>query len=177
VPVVAAAEAVRMTTIAPAVPASYHLPTELFAATAIWIAAVGAGVTEALVHVFLMPDPPTGPQLLMRGAIYAFVLALVAALPTGRAAARWALAVLLGGIGTLSLVVEPVGALLAGADPVAYLATADGPTLLVVALRVLHLAAVIAAMVLMFRPRSSAFIRARAAQRAAVGTAGWAPKA
>ena len=78
-----------------------RLPTELFAATAIWIGAVGAGVTEALVHVFLMPDPPTGPQLLVRGAVYAVVLALVLALPTGRAVVRWALAVLLGGVGTL----------------------------------------------------------------------------
>jgi len=146
-----------------------HLPTELFAATAIWIGAVGAGVTEALVHVFLMPDPPTGPQLLMRGAVYAVVLALVLALPTGRAAIRWALALLLGGIGTLSLVAEPASWLAAGGDPAAFLAAADGPTLLVVALRVLHLAAVIAAMVLMFRPRSSAFFRARAAKRAAVG--------
>jgi hypothetical protein len=146
-----------------------RLPTELFAATAIWIGAVGAGVTEALVHVFLMPDPPTGPQLLMRGAIYAVVLALVLALPTGRAVVRWALAVVLGGVGTLSLVAEPVGWLAAGGDPAGFLATADGPTLLVVALRALHLAAVIAAMVLMFRPQSSAFIRARAAKRAAVG--------
>jgi hypothetical protein len=146
-----------------------RLPTELFAATAIWIGAVGAGVTEALVHVFLMPDPPTGPQLLVRGAVYAVVLALVLALPTGRAVVRWALAVVLGGVGTLSLVAEPVGWLVAGGDPAGFLATADGPTLLVVALRSLHLATVIAAMVLMFRPRSSAFIRARTAQRAAVG--------
>ena len=146
-----------------------RLPTELFAATAIWIGAVGAGVTEALVHLFLMPDPPTGPQLLVRGAIYAVVLALVLALPTGRAVVRWALAVVLGGLGTLSLVAEPVGWLAAGGDPAGFLTTADGPTLLVVALRTLHLAAVIAAMVLMFRPRSSAFIRARTAKRAAVG--------
>jgi hypothetical protein len=146
-----------------------HLPTELFAATAIWIGAVGAGVTEALVYVFLMPDPPGGAQLAARGAVYAGVLALVLALPTGRAVVRWALAVLLGGIGTLSLVAEPASWLAAGGDPVGFLATADGPTLLVVALRALHLAAVIAAMVLMFRPRSTAFVHARAAQRAAVG--------
>jgi hypothetical protein len=66
-------------------------------------------------------------------------------------------------------VIEPAGWLAAGGDPAGFLTTADGPTLLVVALRVLHLAAVIAAMVLMFRPRSTAFIRARAAQRAAAG--------
>jgi hypothetical protein len=158
-----------MTTTAAATGSTDRLPAELSAATAIWVGAVGAGVTEALVHAFLMPDPPTGAQLLVRGAIYAVVLALVLALPTGRAAARWALAVLLGGVGTLSLVIEPAGWLAAGGDPVGFLTTADGPTLLVVALRVLHLAAVIAAMVLMFRPRSTAFIRARAAQRAAAG--------
>ncbi|MGI5129446.1 hypothetical protein ACQEVB_21755 [Pseudonocardia sp. CA-107938] len=156
-----------MTTTAPA-PA--RLPTELLAATSIWIAAVGAGVAEALVNVFLMPDPPSTTQLLVRGTIYAGVLALILTLPTGRAAVRWALALLLGVVGTLSLVFEPIGWLADGGDVAAFLATADGPTLLVVALRVLHLAAVAAAMVLMFRPRAGAYVRARTAERrAAVG--------
>ncbi len=144
-----------------------RVPTALFAATSIWIAAVGAGVVEVIVRIFLLPDPPTGPQVVVRSLVYAAVVGLVLLLPSGRNAVRWALAVLLGGIGTLSLVIEPVQWLVGGGDAAAFLATADTPSLLVTALRVLHLAAVAAAMVLMFRPRATAYIRACTAERRA----------
>lgn len=134
-------------------------PHAVTVATVAWFAAIAAGVVEALVHVVLLPDPPTGAQLLTRFGIYTAVAVLVAALPSGRNAVRWALAVLLGGIGTLSLVVEPVGWLAAGGDPVGYLGAADGPTVLVVAVRLLHLVAVGAAMALMFRPSATAYFR------------------
>ncbi len=77
-----------------------------------WLTAVAAGAVEALVRMVL-PDPPTPGQLAGRFAIYAVVVALVLALRTGRNAVRWALAVLLGGVGTLSLVIEPLSWLLA----------------------------------------------------------------
>ncbi len=64
---------------------------------------------------------------------------------------------LLGGVGTLSLVIEPLSWLLAGGSPTAFLTTADGPALLVAGLRVVHLVAVLTALVLMFRPRANAF--------------------
>lgn len=123
-----------------------------------WLTAITAGVLETLVRIVL-PDPPTPGQLAARFAIYTVVVALVLALRTGRNAIRWALAVLLGGIGTLSLVMEPLSWLLAGGSPAEFLATADGPTLLIVALRVAHLVAVFAALVLMFRPRANVFFR------------------
>jgi hypothetical protein len=123
-----------------------------------WLTAVTAGVLEALVRIVL-PDSPTPGQLAARFAIYAVVVVLVLALRTGRNAIRWVLAVLLGGIGTLSLVVEPLSWLLVGGSPAAFLATADGPTLLIVGLRVAHLIAVFAALVLMFRPRANLFFR------------------
>jgi hypothetical protein len=65
--------------------------------------------------------------------------------------------VLLGGIGTLSLVVEPLSWLAVGGSPTAFLATVDGPTLLITGLRVAHTAAVLAALVLLFRPPATAF--------------------
>lgn len=155
-----------MTTISPAGDrATDRVPTVLLAATSIWIAAVGAGAVETIVRIYLLPDPPTGPQVVVRSVVYAAVVGLVLLLPTGRNAVRWALAVLLGGIGTLSLVVEPVQWLLDGGAPAAFLAAADTPTLLVTALRVLHLACVGAALVLMFRPRASAYVRARTVER------------
>lgn len=120
-----------------------------------WLTAVAAGAVEALVRMVL-PDPPTPGRF----AIYAVVVALVLALRTGRNAVRWALAVLLGGVGTLSLVIEPLSWLLADGSPTAFLTTADDPALLVAGLRVVHLVAVLTALVLMFRPRANAFFRA-----------------
>lgn len=124
-----------------------------------WLTAVAAGVAEALVRIVL-PDPPTPGQLTARFAIYAVIVALVLALRTGRNAVRWALAVLLGGFGTVSLVIEPLSWLLAGGSPTAFLTTADGSTLLVTGLRIVHLVAVLAALILMFRPRANEFFRA-----------------
>jgi hypothetical protein len=56
-----------------------------------------------------------------------------------------------------------------GASPVAYLADAGVPDLAVVALRVVHLAAVVVALVLMFRPEANAFFSSRRPDRRASG--------
>jgi hypothetical protein len=123
-----------------------------------WLLAIAAGAAEALVRLAL-PEPPTATDLAVRFAIYATLVVLVLVLRTGSNRVRWTLAVLLGGLGTLSLVIEPLSWLLDGGSPTAFLATADGPTLLVIGLRVLHIAAVVAAMVAMFRPGANAFFR------------------
>lgn len=129
-----------------------------------WLAAIAAGVAEALARIWL-PEPPTSGQLAVRFAIYVGLVALVLALLSGRSAVRWAVAVLLGGVGTLSLVMEPLSWLLTGGSPFAYLTTADAPTRLLVGLRVAHLAAVLVALALMFRPRANEFFRAAAPPR------------
>jgi hypothetical protein len=95
--------------------------------------------------------------LAFAAAVYAVVVALVLSLRTGRDAVRWTLAVLLGVVGTASLVVEPLAWLASGASPVEYLAGAGVGDLAIVALRVVPLAAVVVALVLMFRPASNAF--------------------
>jgi hypothetical protein len=133
-------------------------PPPVHASVRLWLAAIAAGAAEALVWL-LLPEPPTLAQLGVRFAIYTGLAVLVLALYTGRNAVRWAVAALLGGIGTLSLVVEPVSWLAAGGDPVAFLTSADGPTVLVIVLRLLHVAAVLAAATLLFRPASGAFFR------------------
>jgi hypothetical protein len=133
-------------------------PEPVHLAVWLWLGAVAAGAGEALVRL-LLPEPPTLGQLGIRFAIYTGLAALVLALYTGRNNVRWAVAALLGGIGTLSLVVEPVSWLVAGGDPVAFLTTADVPTVLIALLRVLHVAAVLTALALMFRPASTAFFR------------------
>jgi hypothetical protein len=126
----------------------------------LWLGAIAMGAAEAAVRL-LLPEPPTPAQLGVRFAIYTALTVLVLALHTGRNAVRWAVAVLLGGIGTLSLVVEPLGWLLAGGSPTAFIATADGPTLLVTGLRTLHIAAVAVALALLFRPSATRYFRSR----------------
>ncbi|OZM79246.1 hypothetical protein [Pseudonocardia sp. MH-G8] len=126
----------------------------------LWLTAIAAGALEALVYL-LGAEPPTPPQLAARFTIYAVLAALVLCLRTGRNAARWAVAVLLGGIGTVSLVSEPVTWLLAGGAPAEFLAAAEVPTLIGAGLRVAHVVAVLTALVLMFRPAANAWFRRR----------------
>jgi hypothetical protein len=140
--------------------AARPVPGTVSLSVLLWLAAVGAGAAEALVHLFT-PVAPTLPALAARFGVYAVLTVLVLALRTGRNAVRWALAVLLGGIGTLSLVVEPVTWLLAGGSPAAFLAAADVPTLVAAGLRVAHVVAVVSALVLMFRPSANAWFRTR----------------
>lgn len=123
-----------------------------------WLTAVAAGVAESLVRLVL-PEPPTSGELAGRAAIYAAVVALVLALRTGRNSVRWLLAVLLGGLGTTSLVIEPVSWLLGGGSVGQFLAGATAPMLVAAGLRVGHLLAVLTALILMFRPAASAFFR------------------
>lgn len=132
------------------------VPGAVTLSIAVWLSAILAGVVEALVHRWL-PDPPSGGALAVRFGIYLVLAVLVLSLRSGRNAVRLAVALLLGGLGTLSLLVEPVTWLLDGGSPVAFLAAADTATLLATALRVLHLVAVAVALVLMFRPSASAF--------------------
>ncbi|WP_433784298.1 hypothetical protein ACQPX6_29250 [Actinomycetospora sp. CA-101289] len=147
-----------MPILASSVPSAPSVPRPVRAAVVVWLAAVGAGVAETLVHL-TGPDAPGPGAVAVRAAVYAVVVALVLALRTGRDAVRWSLALLLGVVGTASLVVEPLTWLAAGGSPVEYLAGAGVADLAIVALRVLHLATVAVALVLMFRPAANAFFR------------------
>jgi hypothetical protein len=135
-------------------------PAAVQMSVVLWLAAIGAGAAEALVHL-LLPEPPTLTQLAARFGIYAVLTVLVLALRTGRDVVRWTVAVLLGGFGTVSLVIEPVTWLLAGGSPGLFLVTADAPALVAATLRTAHLVAVFSAVVLMVRPAANAWFRAR----------------
>jgi hypothetical protein len=71
------------------------------------------------------------------------------------------LAVLYGGFGTLSLVIGPVTWLAEGGSLADAVAAADLGSWLFAASRVVHVGAVIAALVLMFHPAANAYILAR----------------
>jgi hypothetical protein len=125
------------------------------------LTAVVLGVVETVVRLVL-PDPPTAGEFVARAVVYGLVVVLVLALASGRPVVRAAVAVLLGGVGTLSLIVEPMEWLSAGGSPAAFLAAADGPTLMVVGVRAAHLVAVLVGLVAMFHPDVNAYVRRRA---------------
>ncbi|ANY09546.1 hypothetical protein [Pseudonocardia sp. HH130630-07] len=133
-------------------------PAAVRQSVVLWLGAILAGVAEALVHL-AGPVPPTGPELAVRAGIYLVLAVLVLQLHTGRDAIRWTVVVVLGVFGTLSLVVEPFRALLAGASAAEFLVAASGPELLAAALRALHVAEVLAALVLLFHPAARRFFR------------------
>lgn len=135
-------------------------PAAVRLSVALWLVAIGLGATEALVRLTLS-EPPTPAQLAARFVTYAVLVVLVLALRAGHNLVRWTVTVLLGGVGTFSLVADPVSWLLAGGSPLVFVTGADGPTLVVAALRAAHLAAVLAALALLFDSTADSFFRPR----------------
>ncbi|MDQ4118581.1 MAG: hypothetical protein M3235_16695 [Actinomycetota bacterium] len=117
-------------------------------------------MAEALVRI-ASPEPPAPDELAVRFGIYLVLAVLVLALRRGVDAVRWTVAVLLGGLGTLSLVAEPIGYLAGGGSVGAFLATAHGAELVAAGLRSLHVLEVPAALALLFHPSATAFFRRR----------------
>jgi hypothetical protein len=91
------------------------------------------------------PLPAAGVRL----ASYAALALVMYRMRVGKNWARWTLALLLGIVGTLSLVGEPIGWLTNGTDVSAA----------IVAARVAHLLCVLVAVPLMFVPSANAFFR------------------
>lgn len=138
-------------------------PAVLQLSVVCWVGAVSAGGVESVLHAaqaFTSSSVSVFTvlaQLLVRATLYAGVLAVVAQLWQGRNWARWTLAVLLGGVGTASLVAGPVLWLIEGHRLGELRPDAEFLTFALV--RLLHLTAVWAALVLMFRPAAKAYLR------------------
>jgi hypothetical protein len=141
------------------------IPAQLQASVRLWLLAIAAGLFETAIVVVEATSGQVGSAEVAVGVavrLLAFTgLAYLATrLGQGRSWARVALAVLYGGLGTLSLVLGPVSWLAEGgslSDAVAEVELGSG---LFAASRVVHLGAVIAAVVLMFHPAASAYLRA-----------------
>ena len=73
---------------------------------------------------------------------------------------------LYGGFGTLSLVIGPITWLAEGGSLADAIAAADLGSVLFAASRLVHLGAIIAALILMFHPATNAYIRAMRRTRA-----------
>jgi hypothetical protein len=126
----------------------------------LWLTAVAAGVAETAIRVIgsLAGGPQSG-GLLVRAVIYAVAVYVITRMRIGKRWARLTLAVVLGGIGTLSLVIDPISWLAAGNRLGEVFAQADLLFVFVAPIRAVHLAAVIAASVLMFLPAANDYFR------------------
>ncbi|MCO1577573.1 hypothetical protein M8C13_17585 [Crossiella sp. SN42] len=139
------------------------VPVAVRRAAALWFVAVGAGVVETVLG--MIEHQPTFAEAVVpvgvRIAVTAVLVPIILALHRGRGWARIALALLLGVLGMLSLVVEPISWLAEGNDPIAVFAGADAGFLMFAAVRALHIVAVLGASALMFAPGANAWFRRR----------------
>lgn len=142
-------------------------PTVVRAATVAWVTAVGAGAVEAvgMAVAWVLGEVPglSGGALAaglgMRAVIYTVVLLVVSRFWQGRNWARVTLAVGLGVVGMLSLVMEPISWLAEGHSLADALSSASVGLALTIAIRALHVAAVLVGCALMFRPEANRYFR------------------
>ena len=142
------------------------VPKQLQTSFRLWLVAVAAGLFETTLVVVDATDGSVGSASQVAAGVAVRLLVFTAAvylatqLRQGRNWARVALAVLLGGVGTLSLVIGPVTWLAQGGSLADAMAAADLGSVLFAASRVVHLGAVIAALIQMFHPAANAYIHA-----------------
>jgi hypothetical protein len=142
------------------------VPREVRVSFLLWLTAVAMGVLETVIRViYSLSGGPDSSGLLVRVIVYAVAVYVIAQMRSGKEWARLTLAVLLGGIGTLSLVVDPISWLATGNAPGEIFAQADSLFYFVAPIRVVHLAAVIAALVFMFLPAANTYFRASGSDR------------
>jgi len=139
------------------------VPGAVRTAFLLWLVAVGAGVAETVVRVgdSLAAGAGTGVGgVVIRAVVYTAVIYVATRMRAGKRWARDTLAVGLGVVGTLSLVIDPISWLAAGNSPGEVFADADLLFAFVAPIRVVHLAAVVGALVYMYRPAAGAYFRA-----------------
>jgi hypothetical protein len=153
-------------------PAAARPPTQLRASFWLWLIAVAAGLFETTLVVIDATAGEVGSAAEVAVGVSIRLLAftglvyLAAQLRQGQNWARIALTVLYGGFGTLSLVIGPASWLAEGGSLAGAVEAADLGSVLFAASRLVHLAAIIAALILMFHPATNAYIRERRRNRA-----------
>ena len=142
------------------------LPREVRASLLLWLTAVAAGVVETIIRVIYSLSWSNGggeadlTGVVIRVIVYTVVIYIILQMRLGKRWARTTLAVLLGGIGTLSLVIDPILWLAGGNALREVVAQANLLFYMVAPIRAVHLAAVIAALVFMFLPAANTYFRA-----------------
>lgn len=146
------------------------MPTEVRTSFLLWLTAIAAGVFETVVVILDALAGPGGGSGLIAGvalrlAVFLVAIHVITQMALGRNWARITLAVLLGGLGTLSLVVGPMQWLAAGHSLPDALAGAGPVSLLFGTSRVVHVVAVLTATAYMFRPAANRYFRTGARRR------------
>jgi len=142
------------------------VPREVQVSFLLWLTAVAAGVVETIVRVIysLTVGSSSGGEadvtgLAIRMIVYIVVVYIIAQMRLGKRWARLTLAVLLGGIGTLSLVVDPILWLAGGNSLSEVFKEADLLFFIIAPIRIVHLGAVVTALVFMFLPSANTYFR------------------
>jgi hypothetical protein len=148
------------------------VPKAVQASFLLWLTAVAAGVLETTIRVIdaLAMGWASGSGgeadltgaisgVLIRVIVYTLVVYIITRMRRGKRWARLTLAVLLGGIGILSLVIDPISWLAGGNSLSEVFTEADLLFFLIAPIRTVHLVAVIAALVLMFLPSANTYFR------------------
>jgi hypothetical protein len=155
------------------------VPKEVQASFLLWLTAVAAGVLETIIRVVdaLLVGSASGSggeadlisaisNVVIRVIVYTLVVYIITRMRLGKRWARVTLAVLLGAIGTLSLVIDPISWLAGGNSLSEVFTEANLLFFLIAPIRTIHLAAVIAALVFMFLPVANTYFRgSRSARR------------
>lgn len=164
------------TTLRPAPPdhrRSDRPPVAVTGAAAALALALVAGIVEALARAAGSGPTDVATALLgflPRLVLYGVVAGVIRQLLHGRRWALWALLVGIGGLGTASLVLDPVIWLSSGPDVGEALAGWDALEWFAAAARALHLAAVLTAVVLLLRPATWHFVRRQQRPRQCPGS-------
>jgi hypothetical protein len=135
------------------------VPKEVQASFLLWLTAVGAGVLETIIRIIdalaigwvsgsggEMDVTGVISGVIIRVIVYALVVYIITRMRLGNRWARLTLAVLLGVIGTLSLVIDPISWLAGGNSLSEVFTEANLLFFLIAPIRTVHLAAVITAL-------------------------------
>jgi len=148
------------------------VPKAVQASFLLWLTAVAAGVLETIIRIIDAlaigwasgnggETDVTGviSGVVIRVIVYTLVVYIITRMRLGKRWARLTLAVLLGVIGTLSLIIDPISWLAGGNSLSEVFTQADLLFFLIAPIRTIHLAAVIATLVLMFLPSANTYFR------------------
>ncbi|MFE2322320.1 hypothetical protein ACFXD5_00055 [Streptomyces sp. NPDC059385] len=142
-------------------------PAPIRTAYALWLTAVAAGAFETVLAIGRMVADGTasageiGVGLAVRLSVFTAAVLIARRMRDGARWARITLALGLGVLGTASMVAQPLGYLADGGSISAALSQAGALDWVFGASRAVHVAAVLTAVALMFRPAANAYFRPR----------------
>lgn len=165
----------RASAVAGAVSDAQEPPAPVRAAFTLWVVAVAAGVFETVLAVGRLVAEGSGSTaeiavgLAVRLPVFTAALLVTLRMRRGYGWARIVLTLGLGVVGTASMVIAPIHALAHGRTPGVVLREAGAMDLVFGASRVVHVTAVLSAVVLMFLPTTNRYFKLVSAGRASGG--------